>query len=161
MPIRTATIKDAPRIAEIYKFYVEESTASFETVAPTAEEMAERMMAIMNRYPFLVYVEDGKIVGYAYAHEWKARAAYANTWETTIYLDKDYCGKGIGLKLMERLIDECRKSGAKALIADITAGNEASERLHAALGFTRVSYFPKVGHKLGQDLDVTYYQLVL
>ena len=159
--IRTASIDDTARIAEIYRYYVEESVASFETVAPTPEEMAGRMRGILGRYPFLVAEEDGCIKGYAYAHEWKARAAYADTWETTIYLDKDCCGRGLGRRLMERLIEECRRGGARALIADITAGNQASERLHAGLGFERVSYFPKVGHKLGRELDVTDYQLIL
>lgn len=152
---------DYAAVAEIYRYYVTESTASFELVPPDDAEMGRRLAAICERYPAFVAVEDGRIAGYAYAHEWKARAAYAPTVESTVYLHPAMTGRGIGRALMERLIAASRAAGYRAMIADITVGNEASIALHRALGFECVSFFKDVGSKFGEMLSVTDYQLLL
>lgn len=152
---------DYPAVAAIYGHYVTESTASFELVAPSDAEMAGRLRAICARYPSFVAEVDGTIAGYAYAHEWKARAAYAPTVESTVYLHPAMTGRGIGCALMERLIETCRAAGYRAIIADITVGNDASIGLHRALGFECVSMFRDVGSKFGLTLSVTDYQLLL
>ena len=88
---------------------------------------------------------------------WKERAAYRHTLETTVYLAPGYEGKGIGRELMERLIEECRRDGYRALIACVTEGNVVSDALHLRLGFKKVSHFKKVGLKFGpEDIHVMY-----
>ena len=114
-----------------------------------------------DRIKGLVWEEDGEIAGYCYAHPWKERAAYHNTLETTVYLSPKHFRKGIGSKLMQQLITHCRADDKKVLIACITANNEASIKMHEALGFKQASYFSKVGEKLGQTLDVIDMQLTL
>ncbi len=153
--------KDAPEIAEIYKWYVENTTATFETVPPTPEVMEERLHAIASDYPCYVCEESGRVVGYCYVHLWKTFAAYSLTLETTIYLRPGMEGHGIGLTLMEHLIRECRERGFVSLIACITAENDGSRRFHERLGFSQVSDFKRVGYKFGRYLDVTDYQLQL
>lgn len=159
--IRKATIADADAIARIYNKYVEDSVISFETEAVSDEEMRRRVCEISSSYPFLVYEQDGCVVGYCYAHQWKERAAYSRTLETTIYLDNAFCHQGIGRKLMEALIDRCREAGVGVLIACITGGNDRSIALHERLGFKKVSHFYNVGCKLGSILDVVDYELEL
>lgn len=159
--IRNATIDDADAIARIYNKYVEDSVISFETETVSDEEMRRRVSEISSNYPFLVYEHDGCVVGYCYAHQWKERAAYARTLETTIYLDNAYCHQGIGRKLMVALIDRCRQAGVCVLIACITGGNNQSIALHERLGFKKVSHFYNVGCKLGLVLDVVDYELEL
>ena len=88
-------------------------------------------------------------------------AAYRYTLETTVYLSPDYLGRGIGKRLMRELIEACRRNGYRALIACITAGNEASIALHTGLGFKQVSHFEQVGRKFGRWLDVVDYELLL
>ena len=153
--------KDAPEIAEIYKWYVENATATFETVPPTPEVMEERLHAIASDYPCYVCEESGRVVGYCYVHLWKTFAAYSHTLETTIYLRPGMEGHGIGLTLMEHLVRECRERGFVSLIACITAENDGSRRFHERLGFSQVSDFKRVGYKFGRYLDVTDYQLQL
>ena len=160
--IRKATIKDAKAVADIYNIYVANSDATFETEPVSEKEMAARISEISARFPYLAYeTDDGKIAGYCYAHTWKERAAYADTWENAVYLSPAHTGKGIGKLLMERLIDECRNNGCHALIACITTGNEASDALHIKLGFRQASRFREVGFKFGRRLDVTDYELLL
>lgn len=159
--IRSVKSNDAKAIVEIYNDYILNTTISFETKPLSEEQMRLRIESIVCHCPFLVWEENGEIAGFCYAHPWKERAAYHNTLETTIYLAPQYFHKGIGTKLMLRLIDDCRKMNFKVLIACITANNEASIKMHETLGFKQVSYFSQVGEKFGQSLDVIDMQLTL
>ena len=157
--VKAAT--DAREIAEIYNRYVANTTATFELRPLTEEEMRGRIEEVAAKFPYYVWEEEGIILGYCYAHKWKGFAAYDITLESTIYLLPDVKGRGIGMKLMKRLIDECRRRGFISLIACITAENEESCRFHEKLGFRQVSLFRNVGKKFGRLLDVADYQLGL
>lgn len=159
--IREVTAHDVEAITRIYNHYVLHTTITFETEAVSVEEMKYRILHIVEHYPYLVYEVDGKVVGYCYAHQWKSKAAYRFSAESTIYLDPEYKGKGIGKQMMCRLIEECRERGLHALIACITAGNGASDALHLGLGFEQVSHFKRVGIKFDTWLDVFDYELLL
>lgn len=160
--LRNATHDDFPEITRIYNGYVTGSTASFEMEPLSRETMAERLRTIADKYPVIVAeTSDGQIAGYCYAHAWKAYAAYSPTVESTVYLHPDFTGLGIGTLLMDRLIDECRKCGFRAIVADITIGNEASEALHRKLGFKQVSRFEGIAEKFGKSLGVVDYLLLL
>lgn len=159
--IRTVTLSDAESITRIYNYYIEHTAISFETDPLTVGQMRERITAIAEKHPYLVYEEEGEVVGYCYAHEWKERTAYQQTLETTIYLDPTRKGQGIGRKLMERLIGLCREAGYHALIACVTASNQESRAFHASLGFQQVSLFKEVGFKQGVWHDVADYELLL
>lgn len=161
MIIRSACSTDAGAIAAIYNEYILHSVITFDTEPVTEADMRSLILNIAKNHPCLVYEEDGVVKGYCYAHTWKTKAAYRATWETTLYLSKDVQGRGIGTCLMTRLIAESRRFGCRALIACITEGNEASERLHLKLGFQKVSHFRKVGMKSGRLLDVVDYELTL
>lgn len=127
----------------------------------TAEEMLKRISDISKVFPYLVYEENGEVVGYCYAHEWKSREAYRHTLETTVYISALHTGRGIGVLLMRQLIEDCRARGFRALIACITEGNAHSVTLHERLGFHRVSRFEQVGFKFGEWLNVVDYELLL
>lgn len=159
--IREVTLEDAKAIADIYNIYVKDTDITFETEPVSVEEMRERIATISAHNPYLVYEMEGEIAGYSYVHGWKERAAYQYTVETTVYLSPKYFRKGIGRKLMERLIEECRAYGFRALIACITDGNEVSFILHEKLGFKKVSHFEKVGRKFDRWIDVVDYELLL
>lgn len=160
--IRKVTPDDIKAITEIYNGYILDSTATFETEILTEDEMKKRVEDISLDFPYYVDVENnGEIAGYCYAHLWKVRSAYRFTLETTVYLSPKYFRRGIGCLLMEKLISECRERGYHALIACITAGNEASYILHERLGFHRVSDFQEVGMKFDRRLGVSDYELIL
>ena len=118
--IRKVERRDARSIARIYNRYVTETTISFETLPVDEAEMLRRIEDTASRYPYFVYEECGEVKGYCYAHAWKERAAYGCTWETTVYISSQERGRGIGRQLMETLIDACRSSDVRALIACIT-----------------------------------------
>ncbi len=159
--IRNVELQDAAQIADIYNGYVKNTDISFETEQVSKAEMQERIRQIAARYPYIVYEKEGRIAGYCYAHEWKGRAAYSKTLETTVYLHPAFKRQGIGNALMRALIEECRKSGFHALIACITDDNKGSIALHEQLGFRQVSHFKEVGYKFGRWLGVVDYELLL
>jgi phosphinothricin acetyltransferase len=50
-------------------------------------------------FPWLVFEEQGQVLGYAYASKWKPRAAYRQSVESSVYLRHDAGGRGIGKQL--------------------------------------------------------------
>lgn len=161
MIIRKVKPEDAEAIAGIYNKYVLETAVSFEEDALSVDEMRRRIEAISAAHPYFVGEEDGKVVGYCYVHPWKERKAYRHTMEVTIYLADVAMGRGLGTQLMEHLLSACRREGYHALVACITADNEASLAFHKRFGFRQASFFPEVGWKLGKWHDVIDLELVL
>ncbi len=159
--IRPVTLEDAGAIVDIYNYFITDTTVTFEVQPLTVEEMAERIREISARFPYFVYEEDGRVLGYCYAHLWKERAAYSKTLETTVYLHKDATHRGIGSLMVNHLVDLCRDEGYHALIACITEGNEASVKMHEKLGFRQVSEYKEVGRKFGEWLGVVDLELLL
>lgn len=154
--------EDSAAIAEIYDLYVRTSAVSFETEPLGESRMRERIEGLVQEgYPYFVYEEDGEVEGYCYAHRWRERAAYGQTAETAVYVRDERHGEGIGEALMRRLVEACREAGFKALVACITEGNEASDKLHLKLGFRQVSKFEQVGFKFGRYWGTVDFELIL
>ena len=110
-------------------------------------------------FPYLTAELDGKVVGYAYASLYRTRPAYRHTMEDSIYVHKDFGGRGIGKQLLEALIEACEKAGCRQLIAVIgDSDNHGSVKLHVACGFEMVGVMKAVGFKFGRWVDSVYTQ---
>ena len=88
--IRTVRLDDVEELLRIYSYYVENTAITFEYDVPTVDEFRKRIETITEKYPYFVYEENGKIIGYAYANTFKDRAAYDWAVEMTIYMDKRF-----------------------------------------------------------------------
>lgn len=164
MIIRTANTADAAAIAAIYAPEVLTGTASFETEAPSAAEIAARIDKVISAgWPWLVAEADSVILGYAYAAQFRDRAAYAQTCENSVYVAATSHRRGTGKALLTALSDSARNAGFREMIAVIGDGtvNIASRRLHAACGFRDAGLLTNVGRKFGRWLDVAYMQKTL
>ncbi|OIQ31520.1 MAG: phosphinothricin acetyltransferase [Crocinitomix sp. MedPE-SWsnd] len=159
--IRPASPNDADQIVKIYNYYIKTSTVTFETELLSAKDFADRIATILEKYPYLVYEEDGQIIGYAYAGIFRTRIAYANSSESSVYVHKDHYRKGIAKKLYAQLLIEMKAVDLRTAIGGITLPNDASVKLHESFGFTKVAHFKEVGHKFDQWLDVGFWQLML
>jgi len=111
--------------------------------------------------PWLVAVEEGAVVGYAYATKWKERSAYRFSVEVSVYLSNQSHGRGLGAKLYETLFSTLKEGGIHAVMGGITLPNLASVALHEKMGMKKVAHFEKVGFKFDQWHDVGYWQLSL
>ena len=161
--IRPATEADLPFVTKIYAHAVLHGTATFELTPPDLAEMTRRYRVLMDgAFPYLVAVLDGIVVGYAYAGAYRPRPAYRFTVENSIYLDPAIHRRGIGMKLMRRLIDDCETRGYRQMIAVIgDSANTGSIGLHSACGFQMIGTHPNVGLKFGRWLDTVMMQLAL
>lgn len=163
LAIRPAVTADIPAIAEIYAHHVLHGTASYEIAPPDAAEMGARMAKVLGAgWPWLVALDPaGEVLGYAYASQFRDRAAYRHACENSIYIRHDRRGEGIGKALLAALVDAARDRGFRQMIAVIGGGEPASVALHGALGFTHAGTLRAIGRKQGRWLDTVYMQLPL
>ena len=154
--IRLATEKDVPEILEIYAPYVENTTVTFEYDVPCRRSFLQRFYEITAQFPWLVWEEEGRILGYAYASAPYSRAAFSWCAEPSIYLRPEARGKGIGKKLYAVLEKILELQGYQVLYALITDENLESIRFHSKMAYeTRVS-FPDCGFKFGRWLGLVW-----
>ena len=163
--LRPARPDDAASIAAIYAPYVLTGTVSFETDAPDARTMRNRMTASDGLYPWIVATngeEDGDaVLAYVYATKFRERSAYRYVVETSIYVAGPVQGQGMGRLLYEALIDTLRAQGFTQAIGAIALPNDHSIALHEATGFRRAGVYREVGYKQGRWIDVGVWQCEL
>lgn len=168
MKIRVATKQDAEELLQIYRPYVEETVITFEYEVPSVEEFQHRILHTLEKYPYLVAEEDGRIVGYAYAGAFKERAAYDWAVETTIYLAKGSRKKGLGRKLYAALEDALRMQHILNLNACIGYPEmedayltRNSADFHAHLGYRLVGEFKQCGYKFGRWYNMVWMEKMI
>lgn len=159
---RDAIPGDLPAITEIYAHAVLNGTASYEYDPPDLAEMTKRYDALMAaNYPYIVATDEhATLLGYAYAGAFRTRPAYRFIVEDSIYIAPQAQGRGVGRLLLSALIERCEASGYRQVIAVIGDGevNQASVKLHAALGFTHSGRLTGSGYKHNHWCDTILMQ---
>ena len=158
--IRIATEGDIPQILEIYSHYVLQTTYSFEYTVPTSEEFTQRFQKITAQFPWLVWEENGCVLGYVYGSAPFERAAYQWCGELSVYLRPSAQGRGIGKKLYTCAEQILKLQGYRRIYAIITEENKASLEFHRALGYGMVARFPHCGVKFGRSLGAVWMEKV-
>ena len=158
--IRPSLEADLDAIVEIYTLAVLHSKGTFETQAPDVVEMARRRRDILAQdLPWLVAESGGRLMGYAYANQFRPRTAYRYCLEDSIYVHPSARGKGAGRRLLIELINQCESLGARQMLAVIgDSDNSASIGLHLGLGFEHAGLLRNAGWKFGGWLDVVLMQ---
>jgi phosphinothricin acetyltransferase len=158
--VRQVVPADLDAVARIYAHYVEHSVATFDLEAPDRAFWSAKVADLSDAgWPFLVAVADGEVTGFAYAAPWRAKPAYRQTVEDTIYLAAGATGRGIGRRLLTELLGRATANGARQVIAVIADGGDAtSMALHRALGFAEAGRLRAVGFKHGRWLDTVLMQ---
>ncbi len=158
MTIRLATAADAAEIAGIYAPFVAGTAISFETEPPDAAEMCSRIEDTLAFAPWLVFEENGRILGYTYACQHRSRAAYRWSVDVSVYVRPDAQRRGIARRLYERLFAASEKLGYVTAFAGITLPNAASVGFHESMGFSPVGTYRNVGYKFGAWRDTGWFQ---
>ena len=154
--IRMATNADIPAILHIYAPYIINTTYTFEYTVPTLEAFTARFEVITAQFPWLVWEENGKVLGYAYGSAPFERAAYSWCGEVSIYLAPEIHGKGIGRKLYAALEAIMWQQGYRVIYSLITSENESSVRFHERVGYTFSFECKNCGLKFGRWLGVIW-----
>jgi len=159
--IRFAAETDATQILDIYVPIVANTAISFEEVPPSRPEMAGRIRNTLGRYPWLACEEAGRVLGYAYATEFRSRSAYQWSVEVTVHVRPEAHRKGVGSALYTSLLGILRIQGFINALAGIALPNDASVALHEQFGFKPVGVLQDVGFKVTRWHDVEWWALRL
>jgi len=161
--VRPSVEGDALALAAIYGHHVTNGYGTFEEAPPSAQEMAARRAAVVERgLPYLVAEEAGVVAGFAYAAPFRTRAAYRYTVEDSVYVAPEAMGRGVGKAVLAQVIEACRGLGLRQVIAVIGGSDNAgSIGVHRSLGFRHVGVGEGLGFKHGRWIDVVWMQLSL
>ncbi|MFL6060264.1 MAG: GNAT family N-acetyltransferase [Marmoricola sp.] len=156
--IREATEADLPYVAEIYTYESLHAYSTFETEERPAEVWAHKLGT---GDPFLVAVDGGQVLGFAYASPFRDRPAYHRTREVSVYLHRAARGEGLGARLYDALLPRLVEAGFHTALALIALPNKASVALHENAGFELAGTMREVGDKMERMIDVGIYQKML
>ena len=161
--IRVASEDDAESLLAIYTPYVVKTAITFEYEVPTLEEFRGRIRHTLQKYPYLVAEQNGKILGYAYVSPFKARAAYDWAVETSIYVDEN-----LGGRLNYALETVCGSMGILNMEACVGVPEVEDEHLtrnsveyHAHIGYRLVGEFYKCGYKFGRWYNMVWMEKLI
>lgn len=159
--IRTGKVEDVPRLTEIYNYYVEKTATSFDI---GKHNVNDRKVSWFPKYSptgiYRLFVAelDQVVVGYSTSGQFRERAAYASSVETSIYLDKSYFRRGVGSKLYDTLLSSLDEAGVHRAYGGVTLPNAGSVALHKKFGFREVGVYREVGYKFGKYHDVCWFE---
>jgi L-amino acid N-acyltransferase len=159
--IRAASVADLPSINAIYNYYVAHSTCVWTTTACSEAERVAWYEEHGTSMPVLVAEAAGRVVGWSALGSFRTAYTLAGTLEDSVYVHHDFHRQGIGCRLLRELIDTGRRQGLRSILANISADQTPSIRLHEKLGFERVAHLRQVGQKFNQWFDAVYLQLFL
>ena len=159
--IRLATVADAEAVRRIYNHEVEHTTHTFDLVPRTLEDQQAWLRDREGALGVVVAEIGGEVAGFASLSEYRPRAAYRTSAESSVYVDESARGRGLGQWLMQELVRVAEARGFHTMIARIADGHEASIGLHQAVGFEIVGTEREVGRKFGGWLDIVVMQRML
>ena len=152
--IRLTTPDDALAIGAIYNHYIEHTVATFQMTAHDDAYWHQWFTGFSDTGPHqnFVAVEDGAVIGFAYSLPYSPKGGYDQSVMTSIYLDTDHPGQGLGTKLYDALFEAMED--VHRIYAWIALPNQASIALHKSFGFTQVAILSEIGFKHGRYIDV-------
>lgn len=161
--IRKGATEDIAACLDIYNYEVVHGVATLDIQPRTLDEWTEWFKAhsTYNR-PLLVATIDDQVAGYATLSGYRDKEAYISTVELSIYVSPNFRKHGVATALMGEILDYAKKEESIHLVVSvITAGNEASVKLHEKFGFTYAGQIPMVGVKNNQYQAIDNYYLVV
>lgn len=160
MLVRPCEPRDIAGVREIYGHHALHGFGTFDESVPSLESLRDKHRRLTESgFPYLVALEGERLLGFAYASEFRARVAYRYTCEDSIYIAPDSQRRGAGRALLAELILQCEALGFREMLAVIgDSGNAASIGLHAAFAFTNAGVLHDVGFKFGRRVDVVLMQ---
>ncbi|HUP75419.1 MAG TPA: GNAT family N-acetyltransferase [Acidimicrobiales bacterium] len=161
--VREATADDLQQIVDIYNHYIVHTPITFDLAPMTVEDRGGwfAQFSSTGRHRLFVAVDRDTVVGYAGSHQFRTKAAYDTTVETTVYCSPTALGRGVGTVLYATLFEAIASEDIHVLLAGITLPNEASVALHERFGFTLSGVTHAVGRKFDRYWDVGWFERIL
>lgn len=159
--LRRGGVQDAEAIADILNHYITHTTATFMTDPVTVDDRRAWIKDRAPQHALWVAERHGKAIGWAALSEFRARPGFDQTVENSIYLHPNHRRQGLGLRLLNHVIDDAYRHGFHTLVAGVCTEQEPSLKLHQRAGYTQVAHFREVARKYNRWLDVVYLQRML
>jgi L-amino acid N-acyltransferase YncA len=147
--IREIIPEDGPRILEIYKMGIDTGNATFETNVPLWADWDSKHL----KHSRFVYIENDKIQGWIALSAVSARKVYDGVAEVSVYVDTDFRGKGIGSKLLDKVIVSSEINGIWTISSSVFPENTATLKLHAKHGFRIIGKRERIAQLDGKWRD--------
>jgi len=157
--IRLATKEDAASMLNIYAPFILNSGITQEIEIPSLENFTQRIISTLSERPWLVYIINGELAGYAYAGKHRERKGYQWCIEPSVYIESKYYNRGVADALYTALFSILKLQGYVNAYAVITLPNDKSVRFHEKFGFSYLTTYKKIGFKLGQWHDVGWWEM--
>ena len=161
LSIRQAEPLDAAAICRIYNQGIEDRVATLETELRTPGERLEWLEAHGARHPVLVAVADGQVAGWGSLNRFNPRPAYDHVADLSVYVERDWRGRGVGRRLLERLVETARGLGYHKMVLAAFPTNAAGIALYERLGFSTVGVYREQGVLDGKWVDVVIMERLL
>ncbi|WP_035671937.1 GNAT family N-acetyltransferase [Flavobacterium sp. 83] len=160
--LRDYQTEDTQEILAIINYNILNSTALYDYKTRSYEQQKALLEEkITKNFPVIIAELDGVVVGFGMYSEFRFREAYKFTVEHSVYVNKDFHGKGIGKMLLQELIGLAKKQGLHTMIAVIDSENQSSIDFHQKFGFKTVGIIKESGFKFDRWLHSVFMQLIL
>jgi phosphinothricin acetyltransferase len=160
--LRPYQTEDTQAILDIINYNILNSTALYDYNIRSYEQQKGILEEKINKkFPVIVAVEEGKVVGFGMYSEFRFREAYKYTVEHSVYVDNSHHGQGIGKLLLYELIQLAKQQNLHTMIAVIDAENQSSVEFHEKFGFKTVGIIKESGYKFDRWLHSVFMQLIL
>ena len=158
--VREANINDIDIITIIYNEGIEDRIATLETRLRSYDEMVEWLKNRESRYKVLIIENENKSVcGWASLNVFNSRCCYSGVADISIYIKREYRGKGLGSILLEGLVDTAKIQNFNKLV--LSTFNEIGKKLYKSFRFREVGTYIRHGILDGVFIDVTIMEYLL
>ena len=146
---------------KIYNFYIKNSYSNFEENELKFKDFCKQYKNIISKnLPYLVALNEEKVVGIAYVNKFREKSGYRFAFENTIYVHEKHTRQGVGYKLLKELLNISKNhKNIKSIVAVIgNIDSKASLKLHEKLGFNKSGVLKKIGFKNNKWIDSIFLQ---
>lgn len=161
LTVRAAGTADVEAICAIHNQGILDRIATLDTTLRTPSDTDAWLAERGPRHPVLVADVDGAVVGWASLNRFNARAAYDQVADFSVYVDREWRGKGVGRALLDQLIERARAIGFHKMVLAAMAFNTAGIALYTRAGFERVGIYREQGQLDGRWVDVMIMEKIL
>lgn len=152
--IRSAQETDIYSIKVIYNQGIEDKIATLETEQKDDSYMKDWFEKHNGRYKVIVAEYKGEIVGWASLNQYNNRCAYDGVADISVYMARDFRGKGIGKKLLAELESLAIQNGFHKMVLFTFPFNQLGQGLYKKMGFREVGVFKNQGILDDKFVDV-------
>jgi len=159
--LRDATQADVVRICAIHNQGIEDRVATLDTELHTLDEQLTWFRRHDARHPVVVAEVAADISGWASLNQFSARPAYRYVADLSVYVDRDWRGKGVGTLLLREIEARARSLGYHKIVLSAFPFNQAGMRLYEKFGFRTVGIYHEQGLVDGRWVDTIIMEKLL